>query len=183
MEYKKEPLKGYEEYQIDTNGIVYSKKGKPLKYSKNKKGYCHIIICKNGKTTGHSIHKLVAEQFIKNDDIKNKTQVNHIDGNKENNNVNNLEWVTPKENIYHRINILNINTGGVNSSNVIPVVGCDIDGNCIEIYRSELLAAKAHGCSIKPIIRSINKNIEFDGLFWYYLISKFEDIGISKIKY
>ena len=181
MKYKKEPLKNYEEYQIDTNGIIYSKKGKPLKYSKNKKGYCHIITCINGKTTGHGVHRLVAEQFIENDDSINKTQVNHIDGNKLNNNVDNLEWITPKENIYHRINTLNIHTGGINLSNTIPIVGFDENGNCIEMYRSKLLAAKSHNCSVKPIMRSINKNIEFDGLFWYYLIPRFEDIGISKI--
>lgn len=46
------------------------------------------------------VHRLVAKVFIPNDDI-NKVQVNHIDSNRLNNNVSNLEWVTPRENVYH----------------------------------------------------------------------------------
>ena len=42
MEYKREPVKGYEEYEVDTNGVVYGKNGKPLKYSINHNGYCII---------------------------------------------------------------------------------------------------------------------------------------------
>ena len=47
------------------------------------------------------VHRLVALAFIPNDDLVNKTQVNHIDGNPENNYVDNLEWVTPNENMQH----------------------------------------------------------------------------------
>lgn len=124
--YKKEPVKGYEEYQIDTNGIVYSKKGTPLKYSLNHSGYCIVNFYVDNKRTGFAIHTLVAKQFVHNDDIENKTQVNHIDGNKENNNIENLEWVTPKENVKHCIDVLGINKLGINNPNAKKIRGINI---------------------------------------------------------
>lgn len=72
---------------------------KMIKPSISKCGYKQVILCKNNKTYGKTIHKLVAEAFIPN--IENKKCVNHIDGNKLNNNVNNLEWCTHKENSKH----------------------------------------------------------------------------------
>ena len=62
-------------------------------------GYLRVLLYKNGKTKSYYVHVLVAKAFIPNPE--NKTQVNHIDGNKFNNNVENLEWVTPSENIVH----------------------------------------------------------------------------------
>ena len=61
------------------------------------KGYCFIALYKNNKETKFYIHRLVATAFIPN--IDNKPQVNHKDGNKNNNVVSNLEWVTPSENL------------------------------------------------------------------------------------
>jgi len=122
VEYKKEPVKGYEEYQVDTNGIVYGKKGEPLKYSLNHKGYCIINFYIDHKRTGFGIHTLVADQFIPNNDPL-KWQVNHVDGNKENNNVDNLEWVTPEENMRHSKEVLGNNNLGANSSQAKPIKG------------------------------------------------------------
>lgn len=124
MEYRKEKIKGYEEYSVDTNGIVYSKKDKPLKYSINHSGYCIVNFIVNNKRKGFAIHTLVAKQFITNNDI-NKTQVNHKDGNKLNNNVNNLEWVTPKENVRHAINVLGYDNSGKQNPLAKEVFGYD----------------------------------------------------------
>lgn len=128
MEYKREPVRGYEEYEVDTNGVVYGKNGKPLKYSLNYRGYCIINFYVNHKRTGFGIHTLVAKQFIPNNDI-NKNQVNHKDGNKTNNSVDNLEWVTPKENVKHSIEILGNCFEGKNSPNSKPVEGRNIKTN------------------------------------------------------
>ena len=62
-------------------------------------GYIKISLCKNGIKKQYFIHRLVAQAFIPN--LKNKRTVNHKDGNKLNNCVGNLEWVTCEENIHH----------------------------------------------------------------------------------
>lgn len=62
-------------------------------------GYSQVVLSKNGKIKTHYIHRLVALTFIHNPE--NKPEVNHIDGNKANNHVSNLEWATHKENSEH----------------------------------------------------------------------------------
>ena len=86
-------------YEISNYGRFRNKKGKILKLNTNARGYLYCNICTNGIVTKVKIHKLVAEAFVVNKE--NKDTVNHIDGNKLNNNSNNLEWLTRKENIQH----------------------------------------------------------------------------------
>lgn len=64
-----------------------------------KNGYKGVVLCKNGKCKSFLIHRLVAQTFIPNP--HNLPQVNHIDGDKTNNCVENLEWVTPQQNVRH----------------------------------------------------------------------------------
>lgn len=77
--------------------IVETPKKKAL--HKNKFGYLTVGLMKNGKRTTQKVHRLVAAVFINNP--HGKPDVNHIDGNKENNNVDNLEWATRSENMKH----------------------------------------------------------------------------------
>lgn len=65
----------------------------------DKDGYVMTKLCKNGIANFKRVHRLVAEAFIPNPE--NKPQVNHIDGNKQNNNIANLEWVSNRENMHH----------------------------------------------------------------------------------
>lgn len=103
------PVKGYEnEYIISSFGKLQSipRKGtsKTLKTRKtyfDKKGYEVCSIVKNKQYKSIRIHRLVAEAFIPNPN--NLPQVNHIDGNKQNNNVSNLEWCTNEYNYKHSI--------------------------------------------------------------------------------
>lgn len=108
-------IKGYEGlYQISNLGRVKSLERdiKLRQYTKhvdafimrqdlNKRGYLYIRLTKNGKQKAFRVHRLVAEAFI--DNPNSLSQVNHIDFNRTNNNVNNLEWVTPQDNTNHSI--------------------------------------------------------------------------------
>ena len=82
----------------------YWKKGKILTPSADKNGYLFVGIRKNGIKRAYTIHRLVAEAFIPNP--QKHTVVNHIDENKKNNKVTNLEWCTQKHNVLHSINRL-----------------------------------------------------------------------------
>lgn len=93
-------IKGYNgEYKINEDGDILSfKKNKiqKIKPSINKDGYYYVTLYKKGKPKTCRVHKLVALNFIPNPE--NKPVVDHIDGNKLNNNSKNLRWATVKEN-------------------------------------------------------------------------------------
>lgn len=97
-------ISGYPNYYISTYGNVYSRITKRiLKYFVTNSGYRIVSLRSNGVTRKYSIHKLVCTAF--KIQYKDKIWVNHIDGNKENNFIWNLEWVTPSENNKHSYNI------------------------------------------------------------------------------
>lgn len=94
------PIENYEDYLINQNGQVFSKKSnkflKPILYSR---GYYMVHLSKNGIVKRHSLHRLIAKYFIPNP--CNKPAVNHINGIKTDNRINNLEWCTISENAKH----------------------------------------------------------------------------------
>ncbi len=81
----------------------YKIKTRLIKPAANEKGYKIVTLSKNGKHRTFKVHRLVASAFINNSE--NKPQVNHIDGNKLNNNSDNLEWCTNSENQLHSIRL------------------------------------------------------------------------------
>ena len=103
-------IKGYEgKYQVSSLGRIkslYRWNGKAF-YSRehiiksyiNKNGYVYIALMKNNKNKNCRLHRLVAEAFL--DNPNNYNDINHKDGNKENNNINNLEYCTKSYNMKH----------------------------------------------------------------------------------
>jgi hypothetical protein len=93
-------------YEVSTDGKVRNKTTKQiLKEYIMPNGYCQITIKEDsqGRFIKRYIHRLVAEAFIQNPEYKR--EVNHKDGDKTNNNIENLEWVTSSENQKHRHSI------------------------------------------------------------------------------
>lgn len=93
------PIPGFEYYLASDDGRIYSiRKKKFLKQRVRNDGYNQVTLAENGKRAQCYVHRIIAISFLgKKDDL----QVNHIDENKSNNAISNLEWVTPKENILH----------------------------------------------------------------------------------
>lgn len=92
-------IEGYgEAYQVSSFGNVRSykyKKSRILKTRANRRGYLYVNLCKDGKYKSKQIHRLVAETFIKGDKT---SSVNHINENKKDNNIKNLEWCSIEDN-------------------------------------------------------------------------------------
>ena len=84
----------------------YIQKGKILKFNKNYSGYYQVRLSKNGIAKTYRVNRLVALTFI--DNPLNKETVNHKDGDKLNNKVENLEWATRKEQTNHMHKILGV---------------------------------------------------------------------------
>nr|DAJ23253.1 MAG TPA: homing endonuclease [Caudoviricetes sp.] len=99
-------LDGYEsKYKVSNDGRIWSEYlNGYLKPYYSKGGYMRVKVNFGERNKKFMVHRLVAMAFIPNDDV-NKTQVDHIDSNRINNNVDNLRWVTPKENTQHSIKL------------------------------------------------------------------------------
>ena len=128
-------------YEISNLGRVKSlkfNKEKILKSTPNRYGYYTVGLSKNNIKKTEKVHILVARHFIEYP--YNKLQVNHKDGNKENNTISNLEWVTAKENIQHawknglnRVTQRQIQMGKENAIRKKKVVyQYDLEGNLIK---------------------------------------------------
>lgn len=95
------PIKGINGYRVSNLGRVIGKRGHVLKASPDHRGYPVVGICDHGHQKHINVHRLVAKAFLHNPDPSIYTDVNHIDGDKTNNRVENLEWCTKRHNLYH----------------------------------------------------------------------------------
>ena len=102
-------IEGFEGlYQASNLGFIRNKNGKILK-DRFRRDYKSVVLYKKNSSKTFSIHRLIAFTFLINK--YNLDCVNHIDGNKQNNNVDNLEWVSVRENITHRYKNRTLPTG------------------------------------------------------------------------
>ena len=105
-------------YAVSNKGRIKNvKTGRILHSFVNPHGYLQVMLCKDKKKYSYRIHRLVAYCFIPNKE--NKPYINHIDGNKQNNEVSNLEWCTAKENNNHaRKNGLKVQNHPIQATNI-----------------------------------------------------------------
>lgn len=129
-------------YQVSNLGNVkslnYNHTGKEqiLKASKTKDGYFQVPLWKNGERKWSRVHRLVASHFIPNDDLF-KTQINHKDENKQNNNVNNLEWCNLQYNNNYGTRNKRIAKSNTNNQNRSKSVSqYSLDGTFIREWQS-----------------------------------------------
>lgn len=164
-------------YEVSNFGRV-RKNGKICKIGHKPNGYCQVSI---GFVYGRhvvSLHRLVTAYFADIPSEYENLQINHKDGNKDNNGINNLEWCTPRENQQHRVNILGKHMKGENNP-MFGVSGKDspvfkgyikmIDpknGETVGVYAGSGEAAKAVHGTPSNVLRVLNKPKTYHGYRW-----------------
>lgn len=160
-EYKINKIEGYEQYTVDTKGVIRNfLTGLEMKLNK-KSGYYDVNLTKNNKNKTFRVHRLVALMFIPNP--KNKPIINHIDGNKLNNNVENLEWSTYSENTKHYYESI-----GGKKNQSYKVVQFSFNNIEIARFKSFKQASEETKISKSIIKRSCDENITLGEYKWRY---------------
>ncbi|MGF7219072.1 hypothetical protein GGR92_005252 [Spirosoma lacussanchae] len=176
-------------YQVSNLGRVKSKsRGTFLKCYKDKSGYWRVSLTRRNKTTSKLLHRLIACHFIPNPE--GKPQVNHIDGNKSNPSIENLEWVTPTENALHasamglldgmaqKSRIRMVGVGAKYGSKNIKIAidatrkhfaALDNDGNVVSEHKGIKTFCRERGFNSKHFFTCLKSGLPYRGVRYKYL--------------
>lgn len=132
------------DYSVSTEGIVRKDTTNYILTQSTQQDYKFVTLNVNGKQKRMRVHRLVAEAFIENPD--NKPYVNHLNGIRSDNNIVNLEWVTPSENTQHAVA-----TGLFQSGRAKAVIQYSLDGVEMATFESASEAARQTGGSQSKI--------------------------------
>lgn len=170
------PVKGYEGlYEVSSFGRVRSlgkggsgnSKMRIMNNSYDIYGYLVVGLYKNGKQKQFKVHRLVAEAFIPN--WFNDTQINHIDEDKTNNHIDNLEWCSPKENSNHGTRIRRITDKNINGKCSIPVLQYTKEGMLVGEWPSMAEIERRLGFFHSGVIQCCTGKINhYKGYIWRY---------------
>lgn len=176
-------IEGFDGYQVSNIGRVktlnYNRTGEEriLQTVEGGKKYLVLTLCKDGKKYNRKVHRLVAEAFIPNPD--NKPQIDHINTDRTDNRVENLRWVTPKENINNPLTIVKLSENAKRCENA---KGCELgkirsisvkqyskDGVLLETYPSAAEAERQTGVYHSSITACCkNKQKSAGSYLWRY---------------
>lgn len=183
------PIDGYANYEISNLGRVKNiTTDYVLKQAYDNNGYKHVVLYdENHVGMTKSVHRMVGLAFIPNPN--NLPQINHIDEDRGNNCVDNLEWCTSKENNNHGTHNLKI---GLNNPLRRPIYSVDINGN-VSYYDSGRAAQRFHaekGEKILPagITKALKGHVyTYKNLAWYYQddpsgITNYKDKFLSPLR-
>ncbi len=166
------PIPGYDGYFVSNIGAVFSRKSgrsKQMSIRESISGYITVVI----QTKQYQMHRLVAAAWLPN--FENAPLVNHIDGDKKNNRVENLEYVTYKQNSHHARNVLK----------TVPhqkaVCQVSLDGKLIKEFKSIVEADEATGISRKSICLVCQGKRRKAGEFVWCYKKDFKGEGIRRL--
>lgn len=179
-------IRGYEgKYQVSNLGKVKNLKTKNILKGNYTRGYRYVVLCKNGSQSSPKVHRLVAETFVENP--CGFECINHVDGDKANNHIDNLEWCTHSHNTLHSYelglqekqfgskNHMYKKRGKLNAKSK-PVIMKSLEGENLKRFESVELAVswlkqrghpKARSSSISQCARGIKYKKAY-GYKWEY---------------
>lgn len=172
--WKKFIYENYEtDYSVSTEGEVRKDTTNYILSQSSQQDYKFVTLLIKGKQKRMRVHRMVALTFL--DNPENKPYVNHINGNRSDNNITNLEWVTPSENTQHAVD-----TGLMNNGRKKAVIQYNLNGDRMATFESASEAARQTGGSQSKITMCCRRQRESANDYqWRY----FDDIqDVQKIE-